>query len=92
MITKKTIKKISDLAHIELSDKEKEEISKNLIEILDYVDKLKKVDTSEVDFKSISPVKNKLRKDKVKDSKEKTKEVMRSMGKNKDNYFQVESI
>ncbi len=92
MLEKEKVKKIADLARIEISEKKQEKMSEDLSEILDYVEKLEEVDTSEVDFKAISPIKNRVRKDKVKDTDEKTKEKMRSMGKSKDDYFQVESI
>ena len=92
MLNKETVEKIADLARIEISEEKKEKMSQDLSEVLDYIDKLEEVDTSEVDFKAISPIKNRIRKDKVKDADEKTKENMRSMGKSKDDYFQVESI
>ena len=92
MLNKETVKKIADLARIEISQEKQEEMSKELSEVLDYVDKLEEVDTSEVNFKAVSPIKNRVRADIVKETDEKTRENMRSMGKSKNDYFQVESI
>ena len=92
MLDKETVEKIADLAHLEIDEEKKEKMTKDLSEVLDYIDKLSEVDTSDVDFKSISPIKNKVREDKVKDTSEKEKDDMRAMGKSKDDYFQVESI
>ncbi len=92
MLKKETVEKIAGLAHLEIEESKKDKIRKDLSEILEYVDKLNEVDTSGIDFKSISPIKNRLREDKVVDTEESQKEKMRSMGKNKDNYFQIESI
>ncbi len=86
------IEKIAELAKLEIDDERKEKIAKDLSDVLAYVDKLKEVDTSKVDYHSNSPLKNRVREDKVKDTPEKEKEKMRSMGKSKDDYFQVESI
>ena len=92
MLKKETVEKIADLAHLEIDEEKKEKMATDISEVLDYIDKLSEVDTSDVDFKSISPIKNKVREDKVKDTSEKEKDDMRAMGKSKDDYFQVESI
>ena len=92
MLDKETVEKIADLAHLEIDEEKKEKMATDISEVLDYIDKLSEVDTSDVDFKSISPIKNKVREDKVKDTSEKEKDDMRAMGKSKDDYFQVESI
>lgn len=88
---KDELKKIADLAHIDIGMDE-EKIIADLKDILDYVEKLKEVDTSKIDSESISPILNRVRNDIPEDIDEATKEEMRTMGKNKDNYFQVESI
>jgi aspartyl-tRNA(Asn)/glutamyl-tRNA(Gln) amidotransferase subunit C len=92
MLKKQTIEKYADLAHLEIEEDKKEKIRKDISNVLDYIEKLQEVDTSQIDFKSISPVVNQTRKDKVSDTGETEKEKMKSMGKNKDDYFQVESI
>ncbi len=92
MLKKETVEKIADLARLEIDKKTKERMREDLSEVLDYVEKLKEVDTSGVDFKSTSPIKNRARKDIAKDTSDPEKEKMRSMGKHKEDYFQVESI
>ena len=92
MLDKETVEKIADLARIKIDEEKKEKMAKDLSEVLDYIDKLEEVDTSDVDFKSISPIKNRVRKDKVEDISEKERDNMRAMGKSKEDYFQVESI
>ena len=92
MLDKETVEKIADLARIKIDEEKKEKMAKDLSEVLDYIDKLEEVDTSDVDFKSISPIKNRVRKDKVEDISEKERDNMRAMGESKEDYFQVESI
>ncbi len=92
MFKKETIEKIADLARVEMDEKTKDKMKDDLSKVLNYVDKLKEVDVSGVDFKSISPIFNRVREDRVEDVDEVTKEKMRAMGKNKDSYFRVESI
>ena len=52
-ITKETVKYVAHLARIELKPKELEKLSGQLKEILDFIDKLKKVDTKKDDIKEI---------------------------------------
>ncbi|MFH1392768.1 MAG: Asp-tRNA(Asn)/Glu-tRNA(Gln) amidotransferase subunit GatC [Patescibacteria group bacterium] len=53
MIAKKEIKRIADLARINIADKEQEGLQKDISKILDYVDKLK-----ELNVKNIEPTTN----------------------------------
>ncbi|MBF96631.1 MAG: Asp-tRNA(Asn)/Glu-tRNA(Gln) amidotransferase GatCAB subunit C [Pelagibacterales bacterium] len=53
LIDKKITKKIAFLARIELNDKEEEEFSKDLSNILQWMEDLKKVDV-----KNIEPIRN----------------------------------
>ena len=53
LIDKKITKKIAFLARIELTDKEEEEFSKDLSNILQWMEDLKKVDV-----KNIEPIRN----------------------------------
>lgn len=48
MILKKEVKHIAELVRLGLTDKEVGKMQKELSSILDYMDKLKEVDTSEV--------------------------------------------
>jgi len=51
MISKNEVKHIAKLARLELNGKELQKMEKELSLILDYVEKLKKVDVSKVDLK-----------------------------------------
>ena len=48
MISKEQVEHIAKLARIELTEKEKEKFTKDLSSILNYVEKLNKIDTSNV--------------------------------------------
>ncbi len=92
MFNEEDILKIADLAHVSLRRGEMKSLKKDLSKILNYVEKLKEVDTSEVDFESISPIKNRIRKDEVVDFKKSKKEKMVGIEKNEDGYFEVGRI
>lgn len=47
-IDKKTVQKLAHLSRLELTEKEQEKMSEDLGEILDWVEKLEEVDTSNV--------------------------------------------
>ncbi len=48
MISKEQVEHIAKLARIELTEKEKEKFTKDLSSILNYVEKLNQIDTSDV--------------------------------------------
>lgn len=63
-IDKQTVEHVAHLARIRLEDKELEKMSGQLHEILDFIDKLSKLDVSQVEPTShILPIKNVLRDD-----------------------------
>ncbi|MDD4894470.1 MAG: Asp-tRNA(Asn)/Glu-tRNA(Gln) amidotransferase subunit GatC [Candidatus Omnitrophica bacterium] len=63
-ITKDTVKYVAHLARIDLEPKELDKLSQELQEILDFIDKLKKLDVKEIAPTShILPVNNVLRQD-----------------------------
>ncbi len=63
------IEKVARLARLELSEEEKNEFSGQLIKIIDYVEKIKELDTSNVKpAEHIVTLNNVFRKDEVKDS------------------------
>ena len=63
------IEKVARLARLELSPEEKQEFSGQLSKIIDYVEKIKELDTSNVKpAEHIVPLNNVFRKDEVKDS------------------------
>jgi len=65
IIDKKTVKHVALLSRLELSEKELELYSKQLASILSYIDKLKEVDTKDVQPTShaLATLKNVFRKD-----------------------------
>jgi len=63
-IDKDTVTYVANLARIELQDKELEKLSRELHDILDFIDRLGKVDVKDVAPTShILPLKNVLRED-----------------------------
>ncbi|MCX5681476.1 MAG: Asp-tRNA(Asn)/Glu-tRNA(Gln) amidotransferase subunit GatC [Candidatus Omnitrophica bacterium] len=64
MITKKDVQYVAHLSRIHLSDEEVERFTKNLEDILGYIEKLNKLDVSSVKPTShVLPLKNVFRKD-----------------------------
>ena len=63
-IDKETVKYVAHLARIELQDKELEKLSRQLQDILDFIDKLNKLDIKNTNPTShILPISNVLRED-----------------------------
>jgi len=66
---KTTVEYASKLARMKLSDEEMAHLSSQLADVLKYIEKLNKVDTSKVEPTShVLPIKNVFREDKVKKS------------------------
>lgn len=66
IISDETIEYVGILAKLELSDEEKEAAKKDMESMLDYIDKLNELDTSNVEPMShVFPVKNVFREDVV---------------------------
>lgn len=92
MIDEKEVKYIADLASLKLSEDEVEKFSKQLSEILDYVEKLDELDTEEIVPTAYTiPVKNVLRDDEIEESLELQK-VLKNAPESKDNQFRVPKI
>ena len=71
MIKKEEVHHVAQLARLGLTEKEIEKMQKDLSSILDYIEKLKEVDISNVDFfLSSANLRNVMRED---EAKEKTK-------------------
>jgi aspartyl-tRNA(Asn)/glutamyl-tRNA(Gln) amidotransferase subunit C len=63
-ISKDTVKYVAHLARIELAPKELEKLSQQLKDILDFIDKLKKIDIKDINPTShILPINNVFRDD-----------------------------
>ena len=96
MISKEEVKHIAKLARLGLSDKEIEKFQKELSSILDYIEKLKKVDISRVQATSHPlDIRNITRKDEMRLSGTSADEVEKLVGMapdKKEDYIKVKSI
>ena len=95
MISKDEIKHIAKLARLELSEKELQKMEKELSLILDYMEKLKKVNISKVDLKKSFLYKSKgiTRKDKeIPTSLEDRSKIIDLAPEKKDNYLKTKKI
>ncbi|AVP55811.1 glutamyl-tRNA(Gln) amidotransferase subunit C 1 [Clostridium tetani] len=68
-VTKKDVEHVAELARIELSETEKENMIEDLNKVLDYVKKLEELDTESEDI-IVNPyyIENKFRSDEIKES------------------------
>ncbi len=92
MITIKDVEHVAKLARLELSEEEKEKFSKQLGDILTYVEQMNKVDTTNVEPMSHAvPIVNVMREDVV--VTEHTKEeLMANAPSVEDGFFRVPKI
>ncbi len=91
-IDRKEVKYIAHLARLQLTSEEEEKFSRQLGEILTYVDKLKEVNTRNVPPTShVFALKNVFREDKQKKSLSQ-REALANAPKKKRNQFQVPKI
>ena len=91
-ITKEQTRYIAHLARLKLSEEEEEKFTKQLRDILAYVDKLKEVDTKNIPPTShILPLNNVFREDKKRDSLS-LEETLSNAPQQKRRYFQVPKI
>lgn len=89
VISDETIEYVGILAKLELSDKEKEQAKKDMGRMLDYIDKLAELDTTDIEPMShVFPVQNVFREDVVTNGDESEKTLMNAPGE-KDNMFMV---
>lgn len=92
MLTKEEVKKLAVLARIELSEAQVEKFQKDLSTVLDYIDELKKVNTSGVDeVFEVTGLVNVQRDDKpvVADNHE---AIFSNAPEMKDGYYKVKAI
>jgi aspartyl-tRNA(Asn)/glutamyl-tRNA(Gln) amidotransferase subunit C len=91
-ITKETVEYVAHLARIELKPKELEILSRQLQDILGFIDKLNKLDVTNVSPTShILPINNVLRDDKQKGSLPVDKALMNAP-RRQDSFFIVPKI
>ena len=93
MISKEEVQHIAKLARLELTEKEIEKMQKDLSEILDYFDLLKKAPTPKIFAKNfgVGVNANNLRKDEAKHS-QLSDEIIGAVPDKKDDYIKVKTI
>lgn len=88
-ISDKTIEYAAALAKLELSGEEKEQAKKDMGRMLDYIDQLSELDTSQVEpLCHLFPVRNVFREDVVVNGDESEK-LLKNAPEQKDNMFAV---
>lgn len=94
MITKQQTKHIAKLARINFSKSQLDKLSHELSAILDYIEKLKVVDTSKVKPSAqVTGLENVMREDKSKIYNSKSKiQILESVPKKKDGYVKVKAV
>ena len=89
IITDETIEYVGILAKLELSDEEKEQAKTDMGRMLDYIDKLGELDTSDVEPMShVFPVQNVFREDVVTNGDERER-LLSNAPQEKDGMFVV---
>lgn len=92
MLTREEVVKISTLARIQLTDAEVEKFQKELSAVLDYVEDLKKADTTGLEEVSqVTGLVNVQREDKVVMA-ENHEEILSQAPEIKDGYYKVKAI
>ena len=91
MISEKDIRDIAKLAHLEIKDEEIEKLRNDFSSILDYVNKLKEIDTAEItETANLSQVSNIERAD---DAHRFDKDLLvQAMPKNRNDYLEVKKV
>jgi aspartyl-tRNA(Asn)/glutamyl-tRNA(Gln) amidotransferase subunit C len=90
---KEQVEHIAKLARIELTEKEKGKFSDELSSILDYVDKLNKVDTKNIKpIQQITGLENIVRKDEINHELRINDKLLDGAPDKKDNYYKVPKI
>jgi len=94
MLSKDQAQKIANLARIEITDAEAEKYSKELSDILVFVEKLNETDTSGIEpIAHITGAKNVTREDKVIEYSKETKEgIINNFPERKDRFDKVKAV
>lgn len=94
MITKKEVEHIAELARINLAEEEKSKLEKELSAILNFVEKLKEIDTNRVEpLTGGTTLENRIREDEQveKTLEGKQAELVRQMPDRKESWLRVKS-
>ena len=90
IISDETIEYVGILAKLELSEEEKEQAKKDMGSMLDYIDKLNELDTTEVEPMShVFPVNNVFREDVVENGDDR-ENILKNAPEEKDGSFKVQ--
>ncbi len=94
MIKKEEVHHVAQLARLGLTEKEIEKMQKDLSSILDYIEKLKEVDISNVDFfLSSANLRNVMREDEAKEKTKVKKEKLLELAPDiKEGYLKTKQI
>ncbi|KKS96813.1 hypothetical protein A3B05_00885 [Candidatus Giovannonibacteria bacterium RIFCSPLOWO2_01_FULL_43_160] len=92
MISKEEIEHLKDLARVEFGAKETEKLAKDLDEILEYIDQLKKADVSNAPemTHALEGVKNIVRKDE--NNKYNSEDLIGAFPEKENSYLKVKAI
>jgi len=91
-VTLKDVEHIAGLARLELSDEEKEQFTHQLNQILTYVEKLKELDTTNVEpLSHVVDLSNRFREDRVEPGLT-SEEALRNAPSKTDKYFKVPKV
>jgi aspartyl-tRNA(Asn)/glutamyl-tRNA(Gln) amidotransferase subunit C len=91
-ITREQVENVARLARLAISEREKELFTRQLGEILTYIEKLKELDTSKVDPTShVLPIKNIFREDEVRPSLPR-EEILKNAPDRTGEFFRVPKI
>ena len=94
MLSKSEVQKIAELARIEITDKEAEKYSKELSDILGFVDKLNEADIDRVEpIGHITVARNTMREDKIVEASDETKSaIIGNFPEKKDRFDKVKAV
>jgi aspartyl-tRNA(Asn)/glutamyl-tRNA(Gln) amidotransferase subunit C len=94
MLSKSEVQKIASLARIEITDAEAEKYSKELSDILGFVEKLNEVDTDGIEpIAHITGAKNVIREDKVIEYSDEMKDgIINNFPEKKDRFDKVKAV
>ncbi|NPV45199.1 MAG: Asp-tRNA(Asn)/Glu-tRNA(Gln) amidotransferase subunit GatC [Firmicutes bacterium] len=91
-ISKKDVEHVAQLARLHLEEEEKELYTRQLNSILNYMEKLGELDTSDVEPTAhVLPIKNVFREDRVEQSMD-IEEVLRNAPDREEGFFKVPKI
>ena len=92
MLTTKEIKHIAKLARLELTAEEEEKFSRQISSILEYVEKINKLDTKSIEpISQITGLENAVREDDIIDSVIQS-DILKSAPDRDGNLFKVKSV